>query len=382
MKLRRALAIAAATAVIAPAALLAAPAAYAEEDAAATQSKTGTAAGSQEPGDPAGSAAPAPGASQPEDASGGSGADAPADETPDDESSTDEAPAGTSSTEEEPLDDKTTTNTDTDESEDKDQDKGGSEDDGKDEDEEEDPLDPLPYCEEVDENFEEQALSAELSGLPGKIVAGGGWTDFSLTVTNTSETDLKEVAFYAVVENWEVDESKWLSPHVDLEFRNPVSGQWESIGDDEWAGGYFWGVDVMKSEDFVKTDLRVNIHKNAPAGDSWSFGTGAYLTDIEGQECIAENAGDERSFTVLEPGTGVGNPGEAKPGDGKPEDKGPNPQPQGEVKELPVTGNLAETGSSSMLPTIAAIGGVAMVAGAGAVFVVRRRRTEDMGATA
>lgn len=370
MKLRRALAIAAATAAIAPAALLAAPAAYAE-DTAATQSETGTTAGSQEPGDPADSAAPAPGASQPEDASGDSDADAPADGTPADEDSTGEAPAGTSSTGEEPLDDKTTTNADT----------GGSEDDGKDEDEE-DPLDPLPYCEEVDENFEEQALSAELSGLPGKIVAGGGWTNFSLTVTNTSETDLKEVAFYAVVENWEVDESKWLSPHVDLEFRNPVSGQWESIGDDEWAGGYFWGVDVMKSEDFVKTDLRVDIHKTAPAGDSWSFGTGAYLTDIAGQECIAENAGDERSFTVLEPGTGVGNPGEAEPGDGKPEDKGPNPKPQGEVKELPVTGNLAETGSSSMLPTIAAIGGAAMVAGAAAVLVVRRRRIEDMGATA
>jgi LPXTG-motif cell wall-anchored protein len=43
------------------------------------------------------------------------------------------------------------------------------------------------------------------------------------------------------------------------------------------------------------------------------------------------------------------------------------------VSALP-SGNLAETGSSSALPVIGLVGGVAVVAGAGAMFVVRRRK--------
>lgn len=42
---------------------------------------------------------------------------------------------------------------------------------------------------------------------------------------------------------------------------------------------------------------------------------------------------------------------------------------------MDVSGSLAETGSSSALPMIGLVGGVAVVAGAGAVFVVRRRKT-------
>ncbi|MEI5102115.1 LAETG motif-containing sortase-dependent surface protein [Streptomyces sp. PmtG] len=43
------------------------------------------------------------------------------------------------------------------------------------------------------------------------------------------------------------------------------------------------------------------------------------------------------------------------------------------VSDIPPTGSLAETGSSSALPAIGLVGGAAVVVGAGAVFVVRRR---------
>ncbi|WP_242329352.1 LPXTG cell wall anchor domain-containing protein [Streptomyces formicae] len=132
----------------------------------------------------------------------------------------------------------------------------------------------------------------------------------------------------------------------------------------------------MKSQDFVKIDLRLTIDKSAPAGDSYSFGSGAYLGDVDGQECIAANEGQAVDFVVLAPGSSNENPGEAKPGEGdqKPGDKGPDTKPQGGIKELPVTGNLAETGSSSMLPTIGIAGGIAIVAGAGVVFAMKRRK--------
>ncbi|MEW1566395.1 LAETG motif-containing sortase-dependent surface protein [Streptomyces sp. NPDC093509] len=44
---------------------------------------------------------------------------------------------------------------------------------------------------------------------------------------------------------------------------------------------------------------------------------------------------------------------------------------------MDATGSLAETGSSSALPTIALAGGIAVVAGAGALIVVRRRTSGD-----
>ncbi|MFF3321412.1 LAETG motif-containing sortase-dependent surface protein [Streptomyces sp. NPDC002889] len=339
MKLRRAMAIAAATAVIAPATFLAAPAAYADDPApSASASETApapTASASETAPAPTASAsetAPAPSASASETAPAPS---ASASET---------APAPTPST--------STPGED-----------------------EEDPNEEFLYCEELDEDFEEKALGVKISGLPGKIVAGSGWESFNLTISNNSKADLKGVAFWAEVENYEYeDEDKFLSKYIDLEFRIPGTNEWERIGDDEYAGDYFWGVETMKSQDFVKIDLRVNIDKNAPAGDSYSFGTGGYLGDVDGQECIAESAGKQVDFTILAPGSSNENPGEAKPGEGKPGDKGPDTKPQGDVKELPVTGNLAETGSDSQLPVIGAIGGIAIVAGAGAVFAMKRRK--------
>ncbi|UYQ63823.1 LAETG motif-containing sortase-dependent surface protein [Streptomyces peucetius] len=370
MKLRRALAVAAATAVIAPATFLAAPAAYATISSTPIASETDT----DNPGteDPEGekSEATTPDTTTPD--STVQDGDKPDATTPDDTTDGDTTTPDDTTDGDEPD---TTTPDDTKDGDKPDttpddDDKPDTETPGDEDPEEEFP----PYCEELDENFEEKALGLKLSGLPAKIVAGSGWEDFNLTITNNSKADLKEVAFYAEVENYELDEDKWLSKHVELQFRLPGTDQWERIGNETYAGDYFWGVETMKSQDFVKIDLRVSIAKEAPAGDSYAIGSGGYLGDVEGQECIAESAGAWADFTVLKPGSSNENPGEAKPGEGKPEDKGPDPKPQGGVKELPVTGNLAETGSDSSLPVIGAVGGVAILAGAGAVFAMKRRR--------
>lgn len=333
MKLRRAMAVAAATAVIAPATFLSAPAAF-----ATTPSPTASESETVSPSPSDTTTSPAPTGSEtasPSPSATETTVPAPSG------SATVPAPSPSDSAPEEP----------------------------------EEPEEPLPpYCEELDENFEEKALGFKISGLPGKIVAGSGWEDFNLTITNNSKKDLKEVAFFALVENDEFEEDKWLSKHVELQFRLPGTDQWERIGDSEWAGDYFWGVETMKSKDFVKIDLRVNIAKTAPAVGSYTLGSGGYLGDVDGQECIAESAGVYADFTVLKPGSPNENPGEAKPGEGKPGDKGPDTKPQGGVKELPVTGNLAETGSDSSLPVIGAVGGVAALAGAGVVFAMKRRR--------
>ncbi|WP_262006884.1 LPXTG cell wall anchor domain-containing protein [Streptomyces sp. FIT100] len=361
MKLRRAMAVAAATAVIAPAAFLAAPAAYATDGTTSTTSTAGSTGESETPAEGTTPAEETPA----EETKPGEETPAeetkPEEETPAEETKPEEeTPAEGTNPEEEPPAEGTNP---------------GEEPPAEGTDPGEDEELP-PYCEEIDENFEEKALDVEISGLPGKIVAGSAPEEFNLTITNKSEADLKEVAFYAEVENYELDEDKYLSKYVDLEFKLPGTNEWAGIGDKDWAGGYFWGVETMKSQDFVKIDLRLTIDKNAPAGDSYSFGSGGYLGDVEGQECIAENEGQIVDFVVLAPGSSNENPGEAKPGEGdqKPGDKGPDTKPQGGIKEIPVSGNLAETGSSSMLPTIGIAGGIAIVAGAGVVFAMKRRK--------
>ncbi|MFD1661617.1 LAETG motif-containing sortase-dependent surface protein [Streptomyces caeni] len=241
-----------------------------------------------------------------------------------------------------------------------------------------------PYCEELDGNFSENSLKVEVGALPGKITAGSGWHSFTLKVTNDSDVTLKNVAFYAEVEStkyWTSDKPV-LSPYVDLEFLNPSTKSWESIkGQDGLAGDYFWGTEVMKPGDFNKINLRVDIHKDAPAGEAYHFGTGAYLDNINGKDCIAENWGDGWYFDILSAGTSNEDPGKAKPGAEKPASDTPK-KPQGGVSDQPVTGSLAETGSSSAVPTIGLVGGLAVVVGAGALFVVRRRKGAGSDAAA
>ncbi|MFC8388290.1 LAETG motif-containing sortase-dependent surface protein [Streptomyces sp. CB02400] len=45
-------------------------------------------------------------------------------------------------------------------------------------------------------------------------------------------------------------------------------------------------------------------------------------------------------------------------------------------------GRLAETGSNSALPAITLAGGVAVALGVGTMFIVRRRKSTNTGATA
>ncbi|MET7680124.1 cell wall protein [Streptomyces sp. NPDC005423] len=333
MKLRRAMAAAAATAALAPLALLSAPAAFAEDSPSATPTETVSESPSASPSDSV--------SASPSDSAGPTSSTLPT------SPATSSSPSATTSAS--PSDAPTASAEPS-----------------------EEPTDPsVPYCEDLDEDFSTAKVSAEIKGLPGKIVAGDGFHGFRLTVTNESKTTVDGVAFYAEIENYELDESKYLSPYVDLEFKNPQTGSWDRVGTDEWAGDYFFYVDELKSKAAKTVDLRVAIDAKAPAGDAYSFGSGAYLDNVKGQDCIAEGWA-QYDFEVLKAGTANPRPGTATPDDDT-GGKGSVKKPQGSVSELP-TGNLAATGSSSALPVIGLVGGAAVVAGASAVVMVRRRK--------
>jgi LPXTG-motif cell wall-anchored protein len=221
-------------------------------------------------------------------------------------------------------------------------------------------------------------LSIDVSGLPGKIVAGSGWHNFTMTAANHSDKSLGTVQWLATVDNDTAsdNEKDWLSTYAKLEYFNPRTKAWESMAD-EVGNGLYFGTTPLGPKETVGIKLRVDITAKAPAGDGFSMGFGGYV-DQE-KNCV-HSAFGFYDFTVLRPGSSNPDPGQAKPGKGTKPAGGK--EPQGGAAEIAPTGTLAHTGSSSMLPAIAFAGGAAVVVGAGAMFTVRRRKGAGSNAAA
>lgn len=350
MKLRRALTAAAATAVIAPAALMAAPAAFATgadtESSVSAEPTPGTPDPEQTDGTAAQPETPAAGdeTAPAEDTEPGDGTE-PGQETGSGDEIEPTAPAtpgGDTKPSESP---KPSTSA-----------KPTAKPTGEPDDE--------PTCAS---QSEEMAISTELRGLPSKIVAGSGWKNFTFRATNTSDKAMKSVDAYIALAGLSNDDFDDVSKLLTVQWYDDDSRTWESITDED---GYFASVDGLEPGEYADAKLRLKVDAKTPGSYGFAFTIGAYHNqdDVCGFSDVAEY-----DFDILVAGS---NPGSVPPAKSKPgKNKGNKPAPQGDLKEIPATGKLAETGSSSALPTIALVGGVAMVVGAGAIFVVRRRKT-------
>ncbi|MFF1687540.1 MULTISPECIES: LAETG motif-containing sortase-dependent surface protein [unclassified Streptomyces] len=335
MKLRRALAAAAATAAIAPIALLSAPTAFAEESPDTTTVTTESSSPAATPSDPSTPSSPETTASTPESPS------APA-STPATTPGSSTTPSGKPSDSTSPSASATPSD---------------------------EPTDPTGICEVDNEDYQSK-LSVSISGLPGKIAAGSGWHGFTLNVKNPTKTDLDQAIFYAGVgPNDENAENPYKASQVRLQAK--VDGSWVDIDDGDGYSFGFLDLSGVKAGKSVNYQLRLNVKANAPIGEGLTIGGGFYNDDE--LNCEGE-ASASYVIQIVKPGTDT---------DGtKPQEGGKVPMPTEKPNDnntQEVTGSLAETGSSSMVPTIGLIGGVAVVAGAGAVFTVRRRKA---GATA
>ncbi|MGW1756994.1 LAETG motif-containing sortase-dependent surface protein [Streptomyces mirabilis] len=323
MKLRRAMALAAATAAIAPLALLSAPAAFAEETPSptATVSETASEPASATPTETTPAPSETPSASATEIAptpSASATATATTSATP--------APSTTSP---EPSDT------------------------------------PEPEPSEC----QDSKVDVSISGLPGKIAAGSGWHKFSLNVLNNSKSTLNELGFFAGASSDKAGDDLFQSKKVQLQAYNEDTKAWEDVDSEGYAVGFVGYTDELKPDYEVDIPLRINVKSSAPVGAGFSLGASIY-GDADGQ-CTGFGEVAYK-FQIVSSGTDTDG---TKPQEGgkvpvsdKPADKGNTPE---------VNGSLAETGSSSALPMIALAGGIAVVAGAGAVFVVRRRKSGE-----
>ncbi|MEU2346383.1 LAETG motif-containing sortase-dependent surface protein [Streptomyces sp. NPDC013082] len=339
MKLRRTLALAAATAVIGPVVLLSAPAAFAQTET----TTTGTTA-------PAPTETPSgePSAATPESAESASqtATTTPSEtESPEGVAPETVSPAPTATESETASAKPTPTASET-------------------EDEEEGDDEPLDAC-------EPRPLELSINGLSGKIARGSGWDRFTFTIYNDSKKTVKNVAFFAGAAADEAGEKLFTTKQVRLQALNEADGTWEDIEDLGSSSGYVGEADGIKPGYEVDIDLRLKVEASAPVGAGFSLGGGLVFGDeLEAVPCFQDVA---YKFQIVDAGNGGG----AEPQEGG-KIPAPTTKPAGDTAE--VTGNLAETGSSSSTPAIALAGGAAVVLGAGAMFVVRRRRNGDAAA--
>ncbi|MER7997952.1 hypothetical protein [Streptomyces sp. NPDC095613] len=356
MKLRRSLAVAAATAVIAPTAFLAAPAAFAADGAqdttvnepqppAAPDAQTPESP-DQDPSEPG----TAPEGQDPSATASEPDADTPEPpETPEnpepsapESETTPETPAPSPSAAE-PTDPGASPSAS--------------------------PGDGPEGCLDGEEVKEDTNLKTTFSGLPERVVAGSGFHAFTLDVANKGNTDYRRVDLGVFAAQVDGDTFEDRTDHLTLQYKDPESGTWKDISvdaeDDEQ--GYLGYTDV-KAKTTYSVDLRMSVDKSAPDGIGYAFGIGLYADD-EG-DCVVGDY-EVYLFDVLAAGKDAGDPNEATPQGGKK----PLPAKPAGNTEIKPTGTLAETGSSSVLPVVGMAGGIAIVAGAGVMFAVKRRRS-------
>ncbi|UQI48323.1 LPXTG cell wall anchor domain-containing protein [Streptomyces sp. HU2014] len=368
MKLRRALATAAVTAAIAPAALLAAPAAYAAQEAAAAP------AGSVNAGT-SGDTAPATS----EDSSAGKAKDSSA------------APAAGKVT-----------------------------------------VVPVPAaddknlaCKKQADEKEKSRATTDLTGYPAKVVAGSGWHQFKLRTDNSSNDPLKstclrvETATSRVSTPGGTDSTEF----VTLEWRDPETKAWQKLPNSTDNSAYFAEVQNLPGLRHLDIDLRLKVDDKAKAGLASMSHTGIFV-DRDGV-CGKTEAKNAESFEILPAGTKLDetnhskspspSPSHSKDGakssaspsasasasakagssarpsasasassstgttgttttSGGTTTGGSGTSAQGSLSNTSANSELAKTGSSSSTPVIAGLAGAAVVAGGAAVAVTRRRK--------
>ncbi|MCX4972036.1 hypothetical protein OG266_17180 [Streptomyces sp. NBC_00554] len=337
MKLRRAMAVAAATAALAPIALLSAPAAFADTSPPATTESSPAADDSSPAADDSSPAtdesSPAADDSSPaaDDSSPAADDSSPAadDSSPAaDDSSPATSPASTSSAPEES----------------------------------EEP----ELCVDKSDVVEiSNDLTSGLSGLPDTIVAGSGWTKFSFNVSNNGDDTITDIIPLIAVAAIGWDDRDY-SGDISVQVFDNDSGTWQEVAGAAGEGGTFPAFELAAGKS-TSYQVRLSVSGDVPDSIGMTIGFAQYEDD-EGCWVADDPNGWLYFFDVLSAGSDAGDPEDAKPQTG-----GANQIT--DVKTVDASGSLAETGSSSVLPLIGLTGGVAVVAGAGAVYVVRRRNS-------
>ncbi|WP_406508337.1 peptidase [Streptomyces sp. NBC_00212] len=212
---------------------------------------------------------------------------------------------------------------------------------------------------------QDMALTAVLNGFPSQIAAGSS-ADFSVRVTNGTGKQLDRLwpFVYAYVNG--KGGGKDIDKLVHLQWSDAGSNGWKDLPLNQ--AGPVTNLAAGKSAD-VK--LRLKVDGSTPVGRADLFVAADYR-NADGT-CGGTPSQARYEFDVLAVGAKPTKTGESKPTTAPRPQGGAAATPLSATAAAPKSGALAETGSSSALPQLALSGG-AVVLGAGAIALVRRRK--------
>ncbi|KAF4407833.1 LAETG motif-containing sortase-dependent surface protein [Streptomyces lycii] len=212
------------------------------------------------------------------------------------------------------------------------------------------------------------ALLSTLHGLPSKIAAGST-VDFTLRVTNDTGRTLDQVIPLVFVHATDKTGLKDTDHLLSLKWSDDSTKGWKDLGPNHRTGT----INSLEQGEHGDIDLRLTIDAKAPVGNGAAFAVSDYVND-DGT-CGGSPDLSMYEFEIGAPGSKPGP--DAKPSDEPGTDRDVKAQGGADKAASDAAGSLAETGSSSAVPQLALAGGAAMLLGAGAVYVVRRRSADS-----
>lgn len=213
--------------------------------------------------------------------------------------------------------------------------------------------------EEGEDCVPEAKLTTVVTGLPSTVVAGTK-VNFKLRVTNGTDKTMDEVLPFAYVHATDQSGLNDIDDLVHLQWSSTSSSKWETVDNEH----YMDAISPLKAGAHADVKMRLTVDASAPAGNGVTFVAGDYFND--NGTCGGTPDLEGYEFLIAAAGTKPGKVPDAKP-------TTPDLTPQSGASATPVGGSLAATGSSGT-SQLALASGAAMAIGAGAVFVVRRRK--------
>ncbi|MEW2175412.1 peptidase [Streptomyces sp. NPDC005406] len=225
-------------------------------------------------------------------------------------------------------------------------------------------------AEEGEENEEcvpvsEPRLTTVITGLPTTVVAGTK-VDFNLRVKNGTDETMDEVLPFAYVHATDESGLDGIDDLVRVQWSPGSSSAWKTVDNKH----YMDAISPLKAGAHVDVKMRLTIDASAPAGNGVTFVAGDYVND-DGT-CGGNPDLEGYEFLIAAAGSTPGKVDDAKPGRTRPDTSDINTQTGPSAR--PATGTLAATGASSVTSQLALASGTAVAVGAGAMFVVRRRK--------
>ncbi|MEW1614813.1 MULTISPECIES: LPXTG cell wall anchor domain-containing protein [unclassified Streptomyces] len=208
-------------------------------------------------------------------------------------------------------------------------------------------------------------LTTVVTGFPSSVTAGSK-TTFSVRVSNGTGEDMDKVLTYASVHGTAKSGLKDIAKYLKLKWSTASSPKWKTVD----GNLYINAIGALKDGDQADIKLRLDVDAKTPAGQGLTFIAGDYFNKDGSCGMTPDAAVNEFDIKA------AARKPSPTPSTSAPAGSGVTPQSGSSVPLNTTSGTLAATGSSDATAQIALVGGAAVVIGAGAMFVARRRRTD------